>query len=485
MRLQRVLFIFLTVVIFSCKNEVEINSISNSGETNNITSQIDEYIKNIMEVDEIPGIAIAVMQDSTVLHKNYYGYANISHKVKVSDSSVFRAYSLTKFMTAVAVFRLIEEHKLNLKDPIAKYIDDLPQDWKQIRIEHLLTHSSGLPEYKDLDQSLSDKDILKKLKSEPLRYKAGERYEYNQTGFWFLKQMIEQATGISYENTMLNLQFANAGNEVFFASNSLATYPNRNAKYIYNHQLKRYENSTFSAGNRSLAGNGLNTNLNQLIKWNKRFDDGSLVTTETKSELLKPFTYAKDRKRFLHGIDIYPVNNHSMYGFSGGAVVDFKKFDTGLTVIILTNGFKYRPRIATMMRYIAGIADNKLKETNIMVQERLRIAMMKSVKKGTQSQVYKEAKKKYSQVTFEATLNNLGYDYILADELSDAIKILKLNTIEHPNSFNVFDSLGEAYMLNGDTELSIKNYKKSIELNPENNNAIQMIKKMINNKSKK
>ena len=83
------------------------------------------------------------------------------------------------------------------------------------------------------------------------------------------------------------------------------------------------------------------------------------------------------------------------------------------------------------------------------------------------------------QYTFnEGELNNLGYELLEVNKVKEAIKIFKLNTKEFPDSDNAYDSLGEAYMINGEKELAIKNYSKSLELNPKNSNAIKMLSKL-------
>lgn len=78
----------------------------------------------------------------------------------------------------------------------------------------------------------------------------------------------------------------------------------------------------------------------------------------------------------------------------------------------------------------------------------------------------------------EGELNMLGYSLIQRQLLGDAIVILKLNAEMYPDSFNVYDSLAEAYMLNGDSKLAIENYNRSLELNPDNTNATEMLKKL-------
>ena len=85
----------------------------------------------------------------------------------------------------------------------------------------------------------------------------------------------------------------------------------------------------------------------------------------------------------------------------------------------------------------------------------------------------------------EARLNGLGYGFLRAKKLPEAIAYFKLNVEFYPKSSNVYDSLGEAYMAQGEKELAIANYKKSLELDPKNNNAVEMLKKLMPQKGTK
>jgi len=78
----------------------------------------------------------------------------------------------------------------------------------------------------------------------------------------------------------------------------------------------------------------------------------------------------------------------------------------------------------------------------------------------------------------ENRLNNLGYSLLQQKKLPEALALLKLNVEFYPNAWNTYDSLAEAYMTNGDKELAIANYKKSLELNPQNSNGREMLKKL-------
>lgn len=470
-------YLAIIVLLVSCTKQQEtINETSTT-----INPEIDAYIEAVMQADEIPGMAVAILKNGTVLHKSNYGYANLAHKVAVSDSTVFRVYSTTKMMTAVGIFQLIEQGKISLNDSISKYIFSLPKAWKSIQIQHLLTHSSGLPDYKDVEfhENLTDAEILKELTSQELRFEKGDHFEYNQTGYWFLLKIIEKVTGKPFDTFILENQLSNNHSQAFFASNSLASYANRVAKYVYNTKLQRYEMSTFAAGNRSFAGNGLNITLNEFIEWNKKFDNNTLLKSAIKAQLLSPFTYKNDpNSDFLIGWDVYQINKKLSYGFSGGGVVDFKKFESGLTIIIMSNGFKYRPRMANMMRYIAGIVDSKLNDVQRNRVEKIRLSFLNnSFQKGVQK--YEIIKQEDPNQSFEATINRLGYDFLSTNETEKAINLLTLNTNEYPTSWNAFDSLGEAYLIAGNTKLAIKNYQKSIALNSENSNAIKVLENII------
>ena len=95
-------------------------------------------------------------------------------------------------------------------------------------------------------------------------------------------------------------------------------------------------------------------------------------------------------------------------------------------------------------------------------------------------EAYREIKKATPEnaAVSEDRLNRLGYGFLRTKKLLEALAYFKLNAEFYPNSWNVYDSLGDAYMASGEKELAIANYKKSLELNPKNTNAEEMLKKL-------
>jgi tetratricopeptide (TPR) repeat protein len=100
--------------------------------------------------------------------------------------------------------------------------------------------------------------------------------------------------------------------------------------------------------------------------------------------------------------------------------------------------------------------------------------------KGIESALrqYNTLKRSNDYYATENQLNALGYRLLGMKKVKEAIEIFKLNVEAYPQSANAYDSLGEAYMINGDKELAIKNYQRVVELNPQNNNAVETLKKL-------
>lgn len=100
---------------------------------------------------------------------------------------------------------------------------------------------------------------------------------------------------------------------------------------------------------------------------------------------------------------------------------------------------------------------------------------------GAAEKKFKEISREEGYLLSEMDMNMLGYDYLKANKYDEAIAVFRMNTEAFPDSFNTYDSLGEAYAAKGDKKSAIKNYEKSVKLNPGNQNGIQMLEKLKRN----
>ena len=276
--------------------------------------KVDRYIKTTMQQHQIPGVALAVIKNGKVIHENYYGKANLEHNVSVNKNTLFYLFSTTKMIVATSVFRLIGQNKMSLEDPISKYVSDLPESWKPVKIKHLLTYSSGLPQ---IQFEKTEKQAIQKTFKQKLEYKSGEYWSYSQTNYWLLKKAIEKVSGISFEKFIVENQFQSDKN-VKFSSNSYEIIPNRTSIYKAENPRRKQEITLYHAQPYFHVANGLNTNLQALIKWNRKLDKGIFFSSKIKSKMWNEFKFSKSKRKFTYGWDIYQVNKKPSYGFTGG-----------------------------------------------------------------------------------------------------------------------------------------------------------------------
>ena len=199
----------------------------------------------------------------------------------------------------------------------------------------------------------------------------------------------------------------------------------------------------------------------------------------------KPFEFKNDKDNFRHGWGLYTVNNTTSYGFSGGNVTGFRKFiENDMSIIFLSNGYKYFDVQDQVINHVAGLVDKSLIDRYSLSYEQITSEFLKNdIVKAEQN--YLAIKEKNPEWNFENRLNSIGYALMRDKRVDDAIKVFELNVKENPKSANAFDSMAEGYFTIGQLEVSKQNYKKSLALNPENMNAKEMISKIENLLEKK
>ena len=346
---------------FGFKNETPRNFQKLSLEKHH---KINDYLET--QAENTLGLAVAVIKDGHVIYKNYLGKENLNNK-PVDEETIFPLYSVTKLITSTAVFQLIEENKINLDDSISIHIKALPEDWKPIKIKNLLTHSSGLPDYDLTHGDVSDSMTIKNLTQNKLRFEKGERWEYNQTNYWFLTKIIERVTNKNFEDFVMETQFPS--DTILFSSNFMKPISNRSFKYNFNNSSQSWEQVNLNFGKRANSAGGLNLTLNQFIDWTIRFDNNELIKPSSKSKMWTaydydiPFYFENEKDKFLYGWQQYSSNNEISYGFTGGLVTGYRKFiNQNMTIIVLTNGLKKSPIRNKVINKIAGIIDENLVE---------------------------------------------------------------------------------------------------------------------------
>ena len=302
-----------------------------------LSKDINEYIAEIQEQYKIPGLALAVVKNGKIIHKMNYGIANIENSVLVSDETLFPLFSTTKIFTVLSVHQLIEQKKISLDNFVSQFLIDLPGSWKKIKIENLLTHSSGLPDIVAYENESEEEIAKNKVYKDSIKFIAGNEFDYNQTNFWLLKRIVEKIVGQNLADYIIKTQFPLSKNDATFEGNSLKVIKNLSYGYVNCESEKTILKRNWNFPKYMYGATALNLTLSNFIEWNRKFDENTFITESTKKQLLKPFSY-KQEKDFCYGLDLIKVNGELSYGFSGGVATAFRKFpDKNLTIILLAN----------------------------------------------------------------------------------------------------------------------------------------------------
>jgi CubicO group peptidase (beta-lactamase class C family) len=185
----------------------------------------DSIFSDFMRNHSIPGGAVAVMRDGKLIYARGFGYADVENNTPVQPDALFRIASMSKPITSAAIFKLIEEGKLELDERVAPHIADLlpvagatvDARWEQITIRHLLNHSGGWDRGKPnggfdpIDRTItaanvvgapvpgSPETLIRYMKGMPLDFEPGEKFAYSNFGFAILGVIIQRVTGMPYE----------------------------------------------------------------------------------------------------------------------------------------------------------------------------------------------------------------------------------------------------------------------------------------------
>ena len=138
--------------------------------------KINEYISTEMEKQKIPGVSLAIIRNGEIIFGKGYGYSNLEHQVPVKLETIFQSGSVGKQFTSMAIMMLIERGKIQLDATIDKYFTDVPNEWKNITVRHLLTHTSGMtgyPEDFNFRTDYTENDMYELIKSIPLAFQPG------------------------------------------------------------------------------------------------------------------------------------------------------------------------------------------------------------------------------------------------------------------------------------------------------------------------
>lgn len=198
-----------------------------------------------MQKQHIPGVAILVARDGTIVRAEGFGLANVELQVPVKPETVFQSGSMGKQFTATAVMMLVEQGKVGLDDPLTKYFPNAPASWNEVTIRELLSHTAGFTDYPekfDFRKDWTEDELLKMVESIPLTYPPGTKWEYSNLGYLTLGLLIHRVTGEFYGDFLQERIFKPLDMKTTRIISEADIVPNRAAGYrLVRGELKNQE----------------------------------------------------------------------------------------------------------------------------------------------------------------------------------------------------------------------------------------------------
>ena len=172
-------------------------------------AEVDRIAEQALSKGPMSGMSIAVLRGSKLIHAAGYGQANLELGVPATPQTVYRIGSVTKQFTAAAILRHVERGELKLDDDIRKYLPDFDTQGRVVTVRHLLDHTSGIRNMTTIGPAMANRaldvtraQVFSWLSEAPFDFEPGEKYLYNNSGYWLLGAIIEKLAGEPYDTVI-------------------------------------------------------------------------------------------------------------------------------------------------------------------------------------------------------------------------------------------------------------------------------------------
>ncbi|MFT4198878.1 MAG: serine hydrolase domain-containing protein [Pseudoxanthomonas sp.] len=292
----------------------------------------------------VPGASLLVVKDGQPIVRKAWGYADLQNGVEAAPRTNYRLASISKQFTATAILLLQQDGKLSVDDPVRKWLPSLPLADDDIRIRHLLSHTSGLIDYEDvMDQNqtwqLHDGDVLKLLeKQNRLYFPPGTDYRYSNSGFCLLALIVEKASGEPFPQFVKSRIFDKLGmNNSVEHVEGADVVPDRayGNSFIDGHWVRTDQSNTSA----TLGDGGVYSSIDDLAKWDAALYDDRLLSAASRHAMFTPKTRTPEPDVPYYGY-AYRIDGDVLWHSGetiGGRNVIIRNPKQHLSVILLSN----------------------------------------------------------------------------------------------------------------------------------------------------
>ncbi len=298
---------------------------------------------------ENPGASLFIIEDGQVVLQRNYGYASLENRDTVTSITNFRLASVSKQFTATCILQLIHAGKLSLHTTLGEIFPGFPVYGDRVTVKHLLTHTSGIPDYEDyvadtaFHPQIKDQgvlDILMKLDSG--YFAPGTQYRYSNSGYALLALAVEKYSGISFADYLQKHIFEPLGMTATLAhENGKTTVPSRAYGYtrVGDQWVQRDQSSTSAV----LGDGGIYSSVSDLAKWDQALYAGTVLPTQWIEEAFAYNTLATgDTVRYGYGWHLKQNEKGEQVVYHTGSTASFRNVfyripSRRFSIILLTN----------------------------------------------------------------------------------------------------------------------------------------------------
>jgi CubicO group peptidase (beta-lactamase class C family) len=297
-----------------------------------------------------------VARDGNVLFSSGYGMADLSHDVPITPTTKFRIGSVTKQFAAAAILKLQEDGKLNVTDKLSKFFPDYPRG-DEVTIHHLLTHTSGIKSftsksdfYATVASSATSQEMIDSFKNDPFDFNPGEKFAYNNSGYFLLGAIVEKVSGQSFNDYL---------RDTFFEPLGMYDTGVHTATALLKHEATGYG---FEGGkttkaidwdmSRAGAAGSLYSTVEDLMRWNEGIFNGKILSEESLEAAFTPVKLSSGEEptmKYGYGWMVGEHRGLKTIAHSGGLngwlshLVRYP--DQNTTVVVFHNAFPNVPRL--------------------------------------------------------------------------------------------------------------------------------------------
>ena len=308
---------------------------------------IDQLANATLTRKPLAGVSVAVMREGKLIHAAGYGFADLEQAVPATPLTVYRIASVTKQFTAALVLRLAERGEIDLDADIRKYLPDFDTGGRKVTVTQLLNHTSGIADLTRIPAAMAQRcldlsvpEVFAYISKEPFDFEPGERFRYNNSGFWLLGVIIERVTGKPYSQAIRELLLGPLGLDRTRYDEPARIIARRARGYAL--VGKELQNSECNSPTRPYASGALLSTVMDLLDWQQGLFSGKAVGAALQQRMITrgrlnsgaPIPYG-------FGLALSEFRGAQRIAHSGG-IVGFSAFlshypEQDLTIAVIAN----------------------------------------------------------------------------------------------------------------------------------------------------